>query len=307
MGFHYGQYSLPGLVAEIAAELDATSDFAIIDSEVTGGYALRYKDQNLYLMIEAVTNGDYGKSYSSSGTYYAKFSGIGMRFSSDWDTANHVPAGTIRRYAFAPLFCNTTTPSTARLGLDSTFQVNYWVDKYGLIGVIQNPYADNYASGAFFALEFVPDTSKEFSDGFTNVMAFTKRNYDYWYNGSSNYPSEDSEAYYYHALRPFDAETGLTLIKEDEITLGYRSLGNSKVYFEFATTFNERVNWRTPIFQTKRWFFVREDSGLSLNDVVSWLDVDQVTVHKFFITAAISPDVSTKVIVGIPYENAYQY
>ena len=54
------------------------------------------------------------------------------------------------------LFCNITTPSTTRLGLDSTFQVNYRIDKYGLVGIIQNLYANNYAS-ALFTLEFVPE------------------------------------------------------------------------------------------------------------------------------------------------------
>ena len=193
------------------------------------------------------------------------------------------------------------------MGADSSFQINYWVDKYGFIGVIQNPYADGEASGAFFACEFLPDVTKEFSDGYTNVMAYTKRNHAYFYGGYK-YSIPSSATQYYHAVRPFNlVGTHATNIREGHLRPAFRSAGNSKIYFEFPTYENEIVNWRTPIAQTRRWFFVEESGGLSLNDVVSWLDPDNVTVHKFFITAATSPDTATKVIVAIPYENAYQY
>jgi len=308
MGFHYGTNSLPGFVAELAAELAATDDFTMHDNEAVGGYCLKYKDQNVYLLFEMVSNGQYGKQRSRYSDGYAKFAGIGVRFSTGWNLETHAPTDTIRRWAFAPLFCNNGTPSSARLGEDSVFQINYWVDKFGFVGVIQNPYADNCASGAFFACEFLPDSAKEFSDGYSNMMVYTKRNYAYWKYSSYNYPPTGSDAYYYHALRPFGlCETGLTNIRENYLTPAIRSNGNSKIYFEFPTYENDIVNWKAPIAQTKRWFFVREDSGLSLNDVVSWLDPDNVTVHKFFITAATSPDTATKVMVAIPYDHAYEY
>lgn len=307
MGFHYGTNSLPGFVAELAAELVATDDFTMHDDQAVGGYCLKYKDQNLYMLIEIVSNSEYGQHYYSGSNYYAKFAGIGVRFSTGWDLTNHVPSDTIRRWSLAPLFCNNGTPSSTRIGEDSTFQINYWVDKYGFVGVIQNPYDTNYASGALFVCEFLPDSAKEFSDGYTNVMAYTKRNYAYWANSGCR-PPVGSASYYYHALRPFGlAESGDTNIRESYLIPALRSDGNSKIYFDFATYENDIVNWKAPIAQTKRWFFVREDSGLSLNDVVSWLDPDNVTVHKFFITAVTSPDTSTKVLVAIPYENAYEY
>lgn len=307
MGFHYGTNSIPGFIAELAAELAATDDFTMHDDQAVGGYCLRYKDQNLYMLIETVTNGEYGKSYYYSGTtYYARFAGIGVRFSTGWNLETHAPADTIRRWVMAPLFCASGTPSSARLGTDSNFQINYWIDKYGFVGVIQNPYSENEASGVLFACEFLPDASKEFSDGYTNVMAYTKRNYAYW--GSAEKPPAGSTAYYYHALRPFGlAETGDTNIREAYLRPAMRSSGNSKIYFEFPTYENDIVNWQAPIAQTRRWFFVQESGGMSLNDVVSWMDPDKVTVHKFFITAATSPDTANKVIVAIPYENAYQY
>lgn len=300
MGFHYGTNSIPGFVAELAAELAATDDFTMHDNQAAGGYCLKYKDQNLYMLIESVVNKDYGKDY-------ARFSGIGVIFSTGWDMETHAPADTIRRWALAPLFCYTSSTNDARQGEDSTFQINYWVDKYGFVGVIQNPYDNYYASGAFFACEFLPDAAKEFSDGYTNVMAYTKRNYEYWKSGS-NRPGTGSDTIYYHCLRPFGlCETGLTNIKEEYVRPAIRSDGNSKIYFDFATYENDIINWKAPIAQTRRWFFVREDSGLSLNDVVSWLDPDNVTVHKFFVTAATSPDTATKVMVAIPFENAYEY
>ena len=308
MGFHYGTNSIPGFVAELAAELAATDDFTMYDDQAAGGYCLKYKDQNLYILIETVTSAQYGKDYNYSvDYYYAKFAGVGVRFSTGWDLATHAPADTIRRWAMAPLFCASGNPSTVRMGVDSNFQINYWVDKYGFQGVIQNPYGENEASGAFFSCEFLPDVSKEFSDGYTNIMAFTKRNHAYWSNGGCK-PTPGSTAYYYHALRPFGlAETGDSNIKEAALRPAFRSSGNSKIYFEFATYENEMTNWWTPIAQTRRWFFVQESGGMSLNDVISWLDPDNVTVHKFFITAASSPDTANKVIVAIPYENAYQY
>jgi len=301
MGFHYGTNSIPGFVAELAAELAATDDFSMFDTQAVGGYCLRYKDQNLYMLIETVTNGAYGH------TTYAKFAGVGVRFSTGWDLENHVPADTIRRWALAPLFCAAGTPTTTRMGVDSNYQINYFVDKYGVIGVIQNPYSNDQSSGVFFACEFLPDTAKEFADGYSNIMAYTKRNNPYW--GDASYkPSTGSTAVYYHCLRPFGlAETADSNIYESRLRAAFRSAGNSKIYFEFPSYENELSNLMTPIAQTRRWFFVQESGGMSLNDVVSWLDPDNVTVHKFFITAATCPDTATNVLVAIPYENAYQY
>jgi len=302
MGFHYGTNSIPGFVAELAAELAATDDFTMYDDQPSGGYALRYKDQNLFIYIHTMINGALTDTRNIC-------NGIGVTFSTGWNLETHTPADTIRRWAMAPLFTHESTgnPSTARMGVDSTsFQFNYWVDKYGFIGVVQNPYTEDVSSGAFFACEFLPDAWKEFSDGYTNVMAYTKRNYHYIYNGYAATPG--SSTIYYHCLRPFGiAEARDTNVLESRLRPAIRSLGNSKIYFEFPTYENDIKNWMSPIAQTRRWFFVEESGGLSLNDVVSWLDPDNVTVHKFFITAATSPDTANKVIVAIPYENAYQY
>ena len=307
MGFHYGTNSIPGFVAELAAELAATDDFTMYDDQASTGYCLKYKDQNLYMLIETVTNGEYGPQYYSGSYYYARFAGVGVRFSTGWNIETHAPADTIRRWALAPLFCENGTPSGARMGVDSSFQFNYWVDKYGFQGIVQNPYSENQSSGAFFSCEFLPDATKEFADGYTNIMAYTKRNYAYWVNGGCK-PPAGSTAYYYHALRPFGlAETGDTNIVESALRAAFRSAGNSKIYFEFPTYENELTNWMTPIAQTRRWFFVQESGGMSLNDVVSWLDPDNITVHKYFITAATCPDSAAKVVVAIPYENAFQY
>lgn len=301
MGFHYGTNSIPGFVAELAAELAATDDFTMHDDQAAGGFCLRYKDQNLYMLIETVIDGKIGGTYT-------RFAGVGVRFSTGWNLETHAPADTIRRWALAPVVCaNGVPPSTARMGTGSVFQINYWVDKYGFTGVIQNPYNESEASGAFFACEFLPDTAKEFSDGYTNIMAYTKRNYPYW-PSAGDYPAGGSSTIYYHVLRPFGlVETGLSNIREELLRPAFRSAGNSKIYFEFPTYENEITNWMTPIAQTRRWFFVQESGGMSLNDVISWLDPDNVTVHKYFITAVTSPDSANKVIVAIPYENAYQY
>lgn len=306
MGFHYGTNSIPGFVAELAAELAATDDFTMHDDQAAGGFCLRYKDQNLYMLIETMINGGLA---NRDNTPYYKSNGVGVRFSTGWDLETHVPADTIRRWAVAPLFTykgGTGSPSAARMGTDSSFQINYWVDKYGFTGVIQNPYSDDAASGAFFTCEFLPDSAKEFSDGYSNIMAFTKRNHHYFDGGYAALPGRSD--IYYHALRPFGlAETRNSNIREGDLRSAFRSNGNSKIYFEFPTYENDITNWQAPIAQTRRWFFVKESGGLSLNDVVSWLDPDNVTVHKFFITAATSPDVANKVIVAIPYENAFEY
>jgi len=305
MGFHYGTNSIPGFVAELAAELAATDDFAMYDDQAPGGYCLQYKGQNLFMLIETVTNGIYGSDYNGR----TRFAGAGVRFSTGWNLETHTPADTIRRWALAPLFCNSAAPSTARMGVDSSFQINYWVDKFGFQGVIQNPYGENCSSGAFFNCEFLPDTAKEFADGYSNIIAYTKRNYAWWYEETSTYyPAEGSTSVYYHALRPFGlAETGQSNIAESRLRPAFRSAGNSKIYFEFPTYENELTNWMTPIAQTRRWFFVQESGGMSLNDVVSWLDPDNITVHKYFITAATCPDSAATVVVAIPYENAFQY
>jgi len=46
--------------------------------------------------------------------------------------------------------------------------------------------------------------------------------------------------------------------------------------------------------------------GLATNDVISWLDVDGITVRKFIVTE-FKGETDPNLLIAIPYENAYQY
>lgn len=310
IGFNYGQMSIPALIASWAADLASTGDFSIVDSGVSGGYALRHKEENLYLTL-AVTPGPWTAIPAvGGGSGYKYQHGISVIYSTGFDTVGHVPSGTIKKGIIT-----LSTPTGSAHGINTYltdayngYQCNYWIDKYGIIGVIQNPYSHATMTGSFFALEWIPVAKREYSDGYTDAFFWSRRNYEA--NGSSYAPyAADNEAAdaFYRNIRAFKTASNGAMVEEPYLKSAFRSNGNSKIYFEFAKYHNDLEMHQSPIAQTRRFFIVGDGAGLSLNDIVSWLDPNNVTVHKFFITAATSPTTAAKFFVGIPYENAYLY
>ncbi len=310
IGFNYGQMSIPALIASWVADLGSTDDFSIIDEQVSGGYALRYKTENLYLTL-AVTPGPWTSNPQVGGSNgYNIQHGISVIYSSDFDTVGHVPSGTIKKgiITLSTPVSNAHGVSTYLTDVYNGYQCNYWIDKYGITGVIQNPYTHSTMTGSFFALEWIPVAKREYSDGFTDAFFWSRRNYEA--NGSSYTPYvADSElaSAFYRNIRALKTASNGVMVEEPYLKKAFRSEGNSKIYFDFAKYHNDLEMHKSPITQTRRWFIVDDASGLSLNDIVSWLDPDNITVHKFFITAVTSPTTAAKFMVGIPYDNAFEY
>lgn len=306
MGFHAGNYTIPQLIAEIAAELVATPDWEMIDEDYSGGYALRYIPDSTYMTIATKAGGIIGM-YNADWKCYA--TGIAIRFASAYDIATHSIDGTYQN-GIVPLFSGSNvTPSISLLDETHTYPVKYWVDRYGFVAAIDTPYDNNDSSGALVVLEAPPAAWREYSDGFRLPSLHVLRNNNRFkaYTNSSNYPvGDNSTSYYYQNLRPFNIATHTDLVEYSSCRSAYRANSNSKIYFEFPYTHNSK-DYKTPYMQTRRFFLVHTAAGLAVDDIVSWLDVDGVTVRKFIIAQISSPDTTAKYYAAIPYDNAYDY
>lgn len=308
MGFHAGNYSIPALIAEMVAELAATPDWTVWDANTPGGYCLLYVPDETYLTIQV----RYDK-YTRIGATAYYWTGIAFRFSSMYNLDTHEPTGSIDN-GFVPLYWHSNSSGYLPVMVDTDHQypVMYWVDKYGIQAVIQNPFRTSVSDlGAFFTLEAIPAAKREFSDGY-RALCFHCR--------SSNGLTWDDQAtvadqnYYFLNVRPFHTKQMGSLVNYHTQQDAYRSLGNSKIYFEFPYFHNETMDFNpdvqrdylTPIYQTRRWFVVSPAGGLAVNDIVSWLDPDGVTVRKF-IVGDFRGETDPNLLVAIPYDHAYEY
>lgn len=308
MGFHAGNYTIPQLVAEIAAELAATADWEIVDEAYSGGYALRYIPDSTYMTIATYTGAKL--AYRDNTSYTAYAAGIAVRFASAYDTETHAIGGTYQN-GIVPLFNkNQAAPSITLLDETHFFPVKYWVDRYGFILGIDNPYSNEYSSGAVVVLEMPPAATREYSDGFRLPIWHVKRNNNSYIatdtGGAANQFPDDSTTYHYQNLRPFNLATQTDLIQYSVIRSAYRADSNSKIYFEFPFYYNDK-SFKMPLVQTRRWFLVQTDGGLAVDDIISWLDVDGITVRKFIVAQISCPDTASKIYAAIPYQNAYDY
>lgn len=309
MGFHAGNYTIPQLVAEIAAELAATADWEIVDEAYSGGYALRYIPDSTYMTIATYTGAKLGY-YSGNSSYTAQACGIAVRFASAYDTETHAIGGTYQN-GIVPLFVKgNAAPSIALLNDTHFYPVKYWVDRYGFILGIDNPYSDESSSGALAVMEVPPAATREYSDGFRLPIWHVSRNFDTnptGFNGNeANTFPENSTTYHYQNLRPFNLATQTDIVQYSGIRSAYRADSNSKIYFEFPFFYNS-TNYKTPLVQTRRWFLISTAGGLAVDDIISWLDADGVTVRKFIVAQISCPDTTSKLYAAIPYQNAYDY
>ncbi len=302
MGFHTDTKTVPEIIALMAAELAATPDFVIHDDQVNGGYCLYHAGQNAYLTIQLVTSTSLATSTSSDYCTYG--GGIAFIVSSLWNSATHAPDGTIQK-SLATLFRENGSVSTSNFDAAHQFPYNLWIDKYGIVGTITNPYTSNQSTGVFIALEVFPAAWKEYNDGYTGIFCHIRMNNEYWRNTS--YKPSDNGTYYYSNLRPFNLATHTSLVKYSAHEEAYRSTGNSKIYFDFPYYHNDKTYYRDPIAQSRRWFVVRDGGGLAINDVISWLDPDGIAVRKFIIVPCSSADSATVEYYAIPYDNPVTY
>lgn len=240
--------------------------------------AFKYIPENRYIMFVHFTHGTC--------------LGATLKIGSGWDATNKTPNGTVETYG-ANLFYSGGDLN-ARI-----FSHMVYVDKFGFFWNIYNPYSDANSNGALIKVEFIPLTAKEYNDGASSIFVHCDT-----YPTQRSYETEYIPYYAYgqYLIRKGDSN----FIAYTATLKAFKSTGNNKIYFEFPRLHNNPTTYTSPIYQTKRWFYVNK-VGLAVNDVISWLDPDNVTIHKFIITEIGSARGKSDIYYAIPYENAYMY
>ena len=183
MVFVAGAKTIDDWIAEVAGYLIATGDWETADDQVSGGIALRHIPTNNYLCLVKT----YLRNHDDAS--YRRTTGIRAVLSSQWDSENHTWAGSYNSVMiglFEKWGDYTSTYEATYLNnymdADNTYNISYWVDKYGVIGVIANPNSYNPANntatvGCFFAIEYIPVAAREYNDGLSDFFLITKQNW----------------------------------------------------------------------------------------------------------------------------------
>ena len=187
MVFVAGQKTLDDFLSEVAGYLIDTGDWEVADDQVSGGIALRHIPTNNYLAFKKA-KADTNRTVSSNYWYQHHSAGILIVLSSQWDSSNHTWAGSYN-YVMMGLFEKWSVSSDFAgtylnnyMGDDDYYEITYWVDKYGIIGVISNPinYNPNNNArtvGCFFAIEYIPVAAREYNDGQSDFFLITRENW----------------------------------------------------------------------------------------------------------------------------------
>lgn len=318
MVFVNGSYDAPTIVATIAQALAATDDFEMHDENAVDnhnhmGYCLKHIPTGHYVTF--ITGYAQIGCDGYSITRRSTTTGIRVIFSDGWDMKTHTysTAGKIAR-GFIPFYAapHENYNYVGDLISPNVFSTSVFVDKYRVVGTIQNTYPNGI--GVFFALEFFPRAWVEYDDTeeMTAVL-YVKRSADNWYPhgypigmGSLNRPAGgDPEEGFFH-VRPYrflcqtnsSGNEGSVMERE-----AFRSEATNKVYFKFQTYENDVLAGRKPYAETRSWFKVSITGGLQIGDILNWIDPDGVTVHKFIVCVC----TAGVMYYAIPYENAFDY
>ena len=312
MGFVSGMKDIDTLLGEWAGALDATPDWTLVDNQVApyGGVALQHVSGYYLILKKGYYRTDDDNSY-----YYG--AGIQVAVSSDYDLTNHTWAGSYQ-VASIPIYEKNNTNTPAWVGYADDFVINYmdsddfyevvyWVDKYGIVGVLSTPFNSPYTGvtvGAFFAIEVIPVSAREYNDGLTDFFVTIIPNYSY--RDITNTANPDTYGCFKY-LRPFNLSTVSRCYDVHE-RYAFKSLGNGKVYFEFLYYFNDTAR-NTVAAQTKRWFLIDDvnTAGIAKGDIINWIDNNAGVTRQFYVAQAWSQQRSEVVNVAIPYSNAYEY
>lgn len=330
MAFFSDSYLIAEMVALMANQLKDTADFELIDEEVSGGYCLRYIPDDTYLAIVADASRWLNYTANTAGTGNStqqRWTGIAFIFSSDWNIETHTPDGTIQTGALPLFYASTGWNAWLPAYLDPAngyrFASSFWIDKRGIVGAIQNPFNTINHQGLYFALEFIPAAKREFTDGLRSAM-FHCRTSRTGHTGNSTFSDSSDPAALNkntHAamnLRPFSNIHQLrSLVNYYDLNQAFRSQGNSKIYFEFPTFHNQTDShipsdvrhYRTPIYQSRRFFRVNPAAGVAVGDVIQYVDVeaDPPVIRKFILCSYDGVASNADMLIAIPYENAYMY
>lgn len=291
MTFFSGNTDMDALIDLMADQLIATGAWGSADGTLVAGAhpakrgLVHLTDTNFFVYLE--------RRVATSNAGIQGCNEIMVQLSTGFNTTTHLPSGTIQTTGIPTEGSASTvnTPANNKTGTHYT-----WIDASGV--TVLSTWA---ASGAFdftvlFTLE--RNTSKEYSDGFTNFFcaSIPNANYFLYPNSAGGYyysTGASSSNYGYNRgflLRPFnftehgDYNNGLATFFG-----AYRSLGNSKVYFGFPFFSNSQTPLqRSLIAQTQRFFLVQPGSGLSDGDLVTY--VSGPNTYTYLVKALQSPD-----------------
>lgn len=311
MEYVAGGFTGAQIVANLTNMLVGHPNFEMHDDQTLHGYTLKYIPDDSYLTI-CLDNGTLSSSTNSSGQLLRHAIGIGVWYSSDWDIATHTPSGSQMR-ALIPLWSTNAYSSYPSgnipivLGEEYLFDLSMWVDQHGFELVVNNNNTRSgfFGRGAFASGVFAPVDKREFNDAFSSFFFHCKPHVDVNSPRADNDTGIGVDHARFLDLRPFEMAASVNLVNNSDHVQAYRSLGNSKVYFDMPVFHNERQHHRTPILVSKRWFPVSDLSGLAVNDILQWIDPDETPpVTRKYIVKRVHSSLAGFYHVAMPYENA---
>lgn len=293
MAFFSGNTTMDALIDLIADQLIATGAWVTADAALPAGAAPAKRalthatdpNFNVYLARQLATVGGNAGNVNE----------ILVQLSTGFNTGTHLPSGTVQTTGIpAESQVYSGNPQVVANNKQGTHYT--WVDASGVTLLVTWAASSYNDYTVMFTLE--RNTAKEYADGFSNFFCAsipnsnpnigTSSSYGQYYgNGASSSNYDFQRAY---ILRPFnfaeydDYNSGLATFFG-----AYRSLANSKVYFEFPYFSNNQLQLqRMPIAQTGRFFLVQPGQGLSDGDLVTY--VDGPNTYTFIVKLLQSPD-----------------
>lgn len=304
MGFTSGAKTLPDLVDDIVDGLITSSAYWVdgdttwntTDRSVGANNArrcLKYTGDSADIWIALTVVNISNASVDWTGSYHRYAKGLGIVFSSSWDSVNHT-YGATNTHTYIPFERRSANNGTISADL-GTLQLTYylWIDSTGFVMMAKpEPSATEDLQTSFIVvLEHMH--VKEYSDGLTNFYCYQCENY-------TGYTDDDSTDIYrpYKMTRPFVYENydgnGIEFYKDT--WYAFKSNGNGKVYYMKPLIYNDAAE-TMPIYQSKLFFQFSTGVGLVDGDVVA---VDGQTT-KYLCKSLDSPDKTDLINYAMKY------
>lgn len=311
------------IIDHIASEMILTGSWEDADQAFTTagappGRVLRYLRAGEEIFVAFVAVNWYGGDYI---VQLLREVGIFCYVSSGWDTAAHIPSGSVS-VTRMPLDSYTSTPPA---GFDwLTAQI--WIYTDGDITAILSSTPSSGRNNPICVLTIEREAAKEYDDGGSNFFIYSTSfngGYNSTYNSISPYqygvvpyaislPSQWSpfKLPFRRYIHPFISEYPLSATNDSHnFEDGYdyartkltipvrarRSNGNSRVYMAFPVAYADAGDnvFRTPIKTLKAFFPVTPGAGIADGDLinipVSW-NGGVPTTWQYIYKQLVSPD-----------------
>ncbi|MHB8633027.1 MAG: hypothetical protein ACYDBQ_03535 [Thermoplasmatota archaeon] len=302
MTFFSGNSDMDTLIDLIADQLIATGAWGTADAALATGQhpakrAIKHlTDANLNVYFTRQVLSVPGST---------RWNEILIQISTGFDTVGHAPNGTIQTTGIC---CEGWQKYNSGaqyyygndVGSGNKAVTHYtWIDAAGVTLQVTGATSPAKDFTVFFNLE--RNTTKEYADGFSNVFCAAIPNDDVGF-----YDQTYTQSYYSNAVgagqgspngagranicRPFNYQQYAGYAGGLATFFGsYRSLGNSKVYFEFPFFSNNQVVAQPqPIAQTGRFFLINPGQGMADGDLVTY--VSGANTYTFLVKLLQSPD-----------------